>query len=205
MQGLHGFQKSNRAGLLLPARFTPAHKRHCSPRNYVSVFGSGGDYLPSVGGGGPALSIENNGNSGATVANGTSTYSILSFVVTSANLLLIAVGANDPNSATNGVVVSVKWNTTESATLVAAASQVWPRMELWKLVNPTPGTHSIDIVLSGPVNEYCAGATGFIGANATLGTPVTANAAGTNPATVTFSPGVVKLLTPAAPVRKTGR
>jgi hypothetical protein len=66
-----------------------------------------------------------------------------SFTVTSASLILVSVDIGD---GTNRTVTSVKWNTTESFTLVRNEDDAsFESAQIWRLENPTPGTFNIDV------------------------------------------------------------
>ena len=93
-----------------------------------------------------------------------------SFTVTSAKLILVSVDIGD---GTNRTVTSVKWNTTESFTLVKNQDDTFfESAQIWRLENPTPGTFNIavDWAAGGP-GQALVTISGWIDGKVSTSTP----------------------------------
>lgn len=107
----------------------------------------------------------------------------VAFTVTAANLLLVAISHGGSSVAAAGA--TVKWNTTETLTLVASSgvdagfsSVAWYRLD-----NPTATTANVNAVQEG-AEQVGIHVVSFTDADLTLGTPKTATGTGTNPSIV---------------------
>jgi len=103
-----------------------------------------------------------------------------SFTVTSASLILVSVDMGD---GTNRTVTSVKWNTTESFTLVRNQDDAnFESAQIWRLENPTPGTFNIDVdwAAASPAQALVT-ISGWINGKVSTSTPNGATAATANP------------------------
>jgi len=104
-----------------------------------------------------------------------------SFTVTSASLILVSVDIGD-NSGLR-TVTSVKWNTTESFTLVRNEDDAsFESAQIWRLENPTPGTFNIavDWAAASPA-EALVTISGWINGKVSTSTPNGATGATANP------------------------
>ena len=106
-----------------------------------------------------------------------------SFTVTSASLILVSVDIGDSSLRT---VTSVKWNTTESFTLVRNEDDTqFESAQIWRLENPTPGTFNIDVdwAAGGPVQALVT-ISGWINGKVSTSTPNGATGATANPSVI---------------------
>ena len=102
-----------------------------------------------------------------------------SFTVTSASLILVSVDIGDGTRTQT----SVKWNTTESFTLVRNEDDAnFESAQIWRLENPTPGTFNIavDWAAGGPVQALVT-ISGWIDGKVSTSTANGAHAATANP------------------------
>jgi len=92
-----------------------------------------------------------------------------SFTVTSASLILVSVDIGD---GTNRTVTSVKWNTTESFTLVRNEDDAsFESAQIWRLENPTPGTFNIAVDWAVSPAQALVTISGWINGKVSTSTP----------------------------------
>jgi len=102
-----------------------------------------------------------------------------SFTVTSASLILVSVDIGD---GTNRTLTSVKWNTSESFTLVKNQDDAsFESAQIWRLENPTPGTFNIDVDWAASPVQALVTISGWIDGKVSTSTPNGAKAATANP------------------------
>jgi len=120
--------------------------------------------------------LENTFTSGALLAPA-DPYS-QSFTVTSASLILVSVGIGDATRT----LTSVKWNTTESFTLVRNEDDAtFESAQIWRLENPTPGTFNIAVDWAASPGQALVTISGWIDGKVSTSTPNGATAATANP------------------------
>jgi len=124
--------------------------------------------------------LENTFTSGALLAPA-DPYS-QSFTVTSAKLILVSVDIGD---GTNRTLTSVKWNTTESFTLVKNQDDgVFESAQIWRLENPTPGTFNIAVDWAASPAQALVTISGWIDGKVSTSTPNGATASTANPSVI---------------------
>jgi len=102
-----------------------------------------------------------------------------SFTVTSASLILVSVDIGDGTTRT---LTSVKWNTTESFTLVRNEDNAnFESAQIWRLENPTPGTFNIVVDWAASPHQALVTISGWINGKVSTSTPNGATAATANP------------------------
>ena len=109
--------------------------------------------------------------------------------------LIVSVEMRNAGGAV-GSVSTCKWNTTETMTLIDAYTNPGGnyRVELWGLVNPTTGAHSVSLTYTGTIGRGIAGASSYSGVNQSTPTGTAAHADGTSTApavTLTSAAGEV--------------
>ena len=105
-----------------------------------------------------------------------------SFTVTSAKLILVSVDIGD---GTNRTLTSVKWNTTESFTLVKNQDDgVFESAQIWRLENPTPGTFNIAVDWAASPAQALVTISGWIDGKVSTSTPNGATASTANPSVI---------------------
>jgi hypothetical protein len=105
-----------------------------------------------------------------------------SFTVTSAKLILVSVDIGD---STNRTVTSVKWNTTESFTLVKNQDDTqFQSAQIWRLENPTPGTFNIAVDWAVSPVQALVTISGWINGKVSTSTPNGATGATANPSVI---------------------
>jgi len=88
----------------------------------------------------------------------------------------------DIGDGTNRTLTSVKWNTTESFTLVKNQDDgVFESAQIWRLENPTPGTFNIVVDWAASPAQALVTISGWIGGKVSTSTPNGATAATANP------------------------
>jgi hypothetical protein len=133
--------------LILPSRF----RRRCHRASAIVIPDQNRNAIAAIlsrpgeagGGGGPAL-YDNSAEGFSTTLD--TTLSTNSFAVGGSNRVLyvfVGTGAGSP-----AIPSTVKWNTTEDLTQISSTLNVTAagRLTLWRLINPTATTGTVDVV-----------------------------------------------------------
>lgn len=117
------------------------------------------------------------------------TLSTAPFTVTSENALLAYVGIGD-GTISHRAVTLVRWNTTEVFSAITGTSKDDANFlfgQWFELRNPTPGTHTVDLVLPFAGEDVAITVIAFTDANTVYGTPTTGAANDSSPSIVVAS------------------
>lgn len=149
------------------------------PRNFVSLFGSGGDVLP-VAGGGADVAFDNSSNTLEADNNATAVGTLT--VGSLSNGILIAFIATEDAAAGAAVVSGVNSSLGGAFTHLGSSAFNFTvggvsdyNGDIWYLLNPAAGSHTVTATMNEATNETNVGLASFanVSQSAPFGTPVT--------------------------------
>jgi len=124
-----------------------------------------------------AVSVESTSSNALTSVSSLT----VSHTITAANKLIVTVALGCDDSGGNKNVTGVTFNGDALSQVAEVDDPAWTSVEIWELHNPDVTTADVVVTLAGSCAQVAAGATGFISAHATLGTPNTAQTTSANP------------------------